>query len=88
MLKRKHHDVRTTLSIDDDLASLLTQETRTEGISFRLAVNKYLRLGLMRAALPERKPFVVEPRNLGLPPGMSYDNIGQLLEDLEGPDHK
>ena len=29
------------------------------------------------------KPFVVKPRAMGLPPGMSYDNIGELLEWLD-----
>lgn len=39
----------------------------------------------MASSKPERKPFVVHPRPLGLPPGLSYDNIGDLLEALEGP---
>lgn len=32
--------------------------------------------------------FVVRPRDLGLPPGMSYDNVEELISTLEGPGHK
>jgi hypothetical protein len=31
---------------------------------------------------------VVTPRKLGLPPGLSYDNVEELLEALEGATHK
>ena len=51
------------------------------GISFKEAVNHYLRLGL-------RKKFVVKPLAMALPPGLSYDCIGKLLEALEGPLHR
>ena len=32
-----------------------------------------------------RKPFVVTPLALGLPPGLSYDNAEDLIDALEGP---
>ena len=80
--------MRTTLSLDDDVARLLRRELRRSGISLKAAVNHFLRLGLMASAKPERKPFVVHPRPLGLPPGLSYDNIEDLLEALEGPLHR
>jgi hypothetical protein len=34
------------------------------------------------------KPFPILARDLGLRPGLSYDNIGELLEQIEGPFHK
>jgi hypothetical protein len=80
--------VRTTLSLDDDVANLLNQEIRRSGISFKEAVNRYLRLGLMASKQPLRKKFVVKPRLMGLPPGLSYDNIGELLDAIEGPMHR
>ena len=80
--------MRTTLSIDDDVARLLDKESRKSGASFKEVVNHFLRLGLMVSKRPPRKPFVVTPRKLGLPPGQSYDNVEQLLESLEGPAHK
>jgi len=29
----------------------------------------------------------VRPRKLGLPPGLGYDNVEELIESLEGPRH-
>jgi hypothetical protein len=75
--------VRTTLSLDDDVASLLRQEMRRSGDSLKGAVNHFLRVGLMSTNGPLKKPFVVAPRPLGLPPGLSYDSIADLLENLE-----
>jgi hypothetical protein len=80
--------VRTTLSLDNDVANLLNQEIRRSGVSFKAAVNHYLRLGLTAAKQPARKKFVVKPLAIGLPPGLSYDNVGELIEALEGPLHK
>jgi hypothetical protein len=54
----------------------------------KAAVNHFLRLGLMVAGKPERKRFVVHPRPLGLPQGLSYDDVEELVEALEGPAHK
>jgi hypothetical protein len=79
--------VRTTLSLDDDIANLLNQEIRRSGVSFKEAVNYYLRLGLTAAKQPARKKFVVKPLAMGLPPGLSYDNVEELIEVLEGPLH-
>jgi hypothetical protein len=79
--------VRTTLSLDDDVASLLRQEMRRSGESLKGAVNHFLRLGLMSAGKKSGKPFVVTPRKLGLPPGLSYDSVADLLDSLEETSH-
>ena len=80
--------MRTTLSLDDDVASLLNKEIRRSGVSFKEAVNHFLRLGLMVPKQSNRKPFQVTPRPLGLPPGLNYDNVEDLLEAIEGPMHR
>ena len=80
--------MRTTLSLDDDIAAQLKQETRRSGKSFKEAVNHYLRLGLTASKHQLRKKFVVKPLAMGLPPGLSYDNIGELLDAIEGPLHR
>ena len=79
--------MRTTLSLDDDVASLLRQEMRRSGNSLKGAVNHFLRLGLMSAGKQRNKRFVVTPRKLGLPPGLSYDSVADLLENLEEATH-
>ena len=80
--------MRTTLSLDDDVARLLDKESRRSGTPFKQVVNHFLRLGLMASKQPHSKPFVVAPRNLGLPPSLNYDNVAQLLDELEGPAHR
>ena len=47
-------------------------------------MNHYLRLGLMASNRPARKKFVVRPRPLGLPQGLSYDNVEEQAAALEG----
>jgi hypothetical protein len=81
--------VRTTLTIDDDIAVLVKQEVRRSGDSLKGTVNTLLRLGLTAGRnLQPRKHFVIKPRKMGLPPGLSYDSIPDLLEAIEGPYHK
>lgn len=76
--------MRTTLSLDDDVAKLLEKEVRRSGNSFKQVVNHFLRLGLT-AKPPARKPFKVKPWNLGLPP---FEKVEELLDWLEGPEHR
>jgi hypothetical protein len=83
-----HHDVRTTLSIDDDIAAILEQEMRRSGDSFKETVNRLLRLGLLASREPGKKKFRVVPRALGLPRGTNYDNVEELIESLEGAAHR
>jgi hypothetical protein len=80
--------VRTTLTLDDDVTHLLNKEMRRSGASFKETVNHFLRVGLTASGKPARRPFVVTPRRMGLPPGLSYDNVAELLEVLEGPARK
>jgi ribosomal protein L10 len=81
--------VRTTLSLDEDVAKQLRREIRRSGASLKVAVNHFLRLGLMVSGKKsDRKPFLVHPRPLGLPPGLSYDNVEDLIEAIEGTTHK
>jgi hypothetical protein len=80
--------VRTTLSLDDDVAKLLRSEIRRSGASLKAAVNHFLRLGLMQAGKQQRRRFLVHPRPLGLPAGLTYDDVEELVEVLEGAAHK
>jgi len=64
---------------------MLEKEVRRTGDSFKQVVNETLRLGLAAAKQSPRKPFVVKPWNLGLPP---FEKVEELLEYLEGPEHR
>ena len=80
--------MRTTLSIDDDIAVLLEQEVRRSGKPFKVVVNHLLSLGLVQARQPQPvRRFQVKPRPLGLPRSGNYDDIAAVLEELEGPEH-
>jgi plasmid stability protein len=82
--------MRTTLTLDEDVAAKLKAETRRSGRSFRDTVNDVLRHGLeSRRITPPRKPFKVEARDLGqLRPSLSLDSVAELLEQAEGPRHR
>jgi len=81
--------VRTTLTLDDDVARLVQEEVRRSGGSFKGTVNNLLRQGLTASRSPQpRKPFVVTPKAMGLRPGLSYDCMAELLEEAEGPYHR
>jgi hypothetical protein len=82
--------VRTTLTLDDDVAARIKAEVRRSGKPLKAVVNECLRLALSRRARRVAPPpFVVRARDLGeLRPGLSLDNIGDLLEAAEGPTHR
>ena len=91
MSRGEHRDaMRTTLTLDDDVAARLQAEARKSGRPFKVVVNDYLRAGLaQRRASKAAAPFRVEAMSLGAPlPGKDYDRIGALLEELEGPEHR
>ncbi len=72
--------------LDDDVAELLVAEIRRSGEPRDQVVNRVLRAALSAQPQP-RKPFVIQPKKMGLPPGLSYDNIEELIEAVEGPFH-
>jgi len=61
---------------------------RRSGASFKELVNSYIRKGFVASKQESRKPFVVTARAMGLPPGLTYDNIEELIETIEGPSHR
>jgi hypothetical protein len=81
--------MRTTVTLDPEVADRLRREMQRTGRSFKVTLNDALREGLARrrtaASLP---PFVVEARALGLAPGLDYSNVAELLEVAEGPGHR
>jgi hypothetical protein len=81
--------VRTTLTLDDDVAVKLKAEARKSGEPFKQIVNRVLRTGLnVRSVAASAPPFKVNARPLGLRPGFSYDKVSELIEQIEGPLHR
>jgi len=82
--------VRTTLTIDDDVAFGLKRVQESErGKSFKEVVNEVLRRGLTSPKPKQgRKKFKVKAFPLGLREGLNLDNIEELLDQVEGPNRK
>jgi len=82
--------MRTTLTLDEDIAVRLQAEARRTGRPFKVVVNEYLRAGLaQRRAAKSATAFRVSPLHMGAQiPGRSYDDISALLEETEGPEHR
>jgi hypothetical protein len=76
--------MRTTLTLDDDLAGLLKQRAQELGVPFKEAVNRAIRIGLGDAAQtrPHPAPKTI-PHSFGFRPGVDLDKLGQLADELE-----
>ncbi len=61
----------------------LKAEMRRAGESLRETLERVLRRGLQRAGQPKHQRFKIKPRPLGLKPGYSYDNIGELMARMD-----
>jgi len=74
--------VRTTITLDPDVAARLRSLARERGISFKAAVNSVLRRGLSEGEETSR-PFRVKSRPLDLRPGLDLDKALTLAAQLE-----
>lgn len=76
--------MRTTLTLDPDVAQRLAGETRRTGRSLKAVVNNAIRLGLGLTGKPPKGPrFTVEPHAFGLRPGIDPDRLNQLVDELD-----
>ena len=79
--------MRTTLNIDDDVLDRARELAATSGATFRQVVNEALRAGLDLVARPaESRPYRTRPHRMGLRPGVSLDNVQELLAQVDGED--
>jgi len=83
--------VRTTLTLDPDVASLLRKRVAKGDVSFKQAVNDAMRKGLTADVVAQtpKKRYVVEPRT----PGGGFlvditDNgaLAEMMDRLDYPD--
>ena len=78
--------MRTTLTLDDDVAEALDRIVRERGVSFKEAVNSAIRAGLATDKAVSR-PYRMPTSNLGpVRPGINLDKALQLAAELEDAD--
>ncbi|MFQ5743553.1 MAG: ribbon-helix-helix protein, CopG family [Acidobacteriota bacterium] len=77
--------MRTTLTLDDDVAQQLRKIARRTDRSFKQVVNEALRRGLTTSAKPlGRLPrFKVKAKACGFRPGVDLLRLNQLTDELE-----
>lgn len=82
--------MRTTLTLDDDVAAALERLRRTRGVGLKALVNEALREGLkqMRTRRARRERFRTHVADLGRLRIGSVDNIGEALAIAEGESFK
>ena len=80
-----HHDVsmRTTLTLDDDLAAALREQARLLDRSFKQVVNDALRRGMSLAVADDRPAYRVRPIQSGFKPGIDPLRLNQINDELE-----
>ncbi len=76
--------MRTTLTLDDDLAVLLREEAQRSDLPFKEVVNRTLRLGL-RATVgrAERPRFQTKAFPMGLRAGIDPTRLNDMVGELE-----
>lgn len=75
--------MRTTVTLDPDLAAKLRSLARERGVSFREALNSALRRGLAAGAVGSKRPYRLPSRRLGLRPGVDLEHALRLAGELE-----
>jgi hypothetical protein len=76
--------MRTTLTLDPDVARLLEEEAHRQRRPFKQVVNEAIRRGLAPAPVG-RSPgrFRVRPHRTSLQPGIDAGSLNRLVDELE-----
>ncbi|HEV7162911.1 MAG TPA: CopG family transcriptional regulator [Solirubrobacteraceae bacterium] len=74
--------MRTTVTLDEDVAAKLKQTARERGVSFKVALNDVVRAGLQGTTKPAQ-PFRIQARPMGVRPGINLDKALRLAGELE-----
>jgi hypothetical protein len=76
--------MRTTLTLDPDVAARVELEMKRSGAGMKAVVNSALRLGLGMSDKPvQPAPFEVAPHSFGFRPATDLDRLNQLVDELE-----
>jgi len=82
--------MRTTLTIDDDVAAALERIRKNRKLSYKALVNEALRQGLKEITRPPRsiKPYQTKSVSLGRCLAGSLDDVSEALAIAEGEDFR
>lgn len=72
--------MRTTVTLDPDVAARLKERARQRGVPFKQVLNDTLRAGLGGGV--ERRPFTQDTASLGLRAGIDLDHAGRLADEF------
>jgi hypothetical protein len=80
--------MRTTVTLDDDVAELLRRVQPVKGLSMKETVNLALRAGLLGLEKKtQRKRYRLQPVSLGRCLLPNLDDIAEAIARSEGEDH-
>jgi hypothetical protein len=82
--------MRTTITIDEDIAVRLDQEMRKRRVSFKAILNEVLRAGLDSLGAPRRRRTEFKTKGFALGASLvgSLDNVEEVISRAEGEDHR
>ncbi len=81
--------MRTTLTLDRDVAERAKALVRKSGRPFKQIINEALRRGLEQLqASPKGKRYRAPVHSMELRGGLTLDNIQDLLSEVEGEDSR
>jgi hypothetical protein len=75
--------MRTTVTLDPDIAAKLRSLARERGISFKEALNSALRRGLTSGAGDSKRPYRLASKRLELRRGVDLEHALRLAGELE-----
>jgi hypothetical protein len=78
--------VRTTVTLDPDVAAKLKALARRRGISFKQALNQVVRAGLAPST-PSARPFTQPTQAMSLRPRVNLDKALQLAAAIEADEY-
>lgn len=75
--------MRTTVTLDPDVAAKLKQTARASGVSFKEALNTTVRRGFEHGAAKSRPYRLPSPQRLEAKPGVNLVKALQLAGEME-----
>ena len=76
--------MRTELTLDDDVAAFVEEQSRVQNKPLDQVVNETLRLGMTQSTKPaDTQEFRVKPNEGGFVEGIDTVRLNQVLDDLD-----